>query len=40
MHAGSLSGMFKHMSKAEMREFWLRPDNRMDGPKERRGEGT
>lgn len=38
MHAGSLGGKLKHTSKAEMREFWLRIDNRRDGSKERRKE--
>ena len=28
MHVGSLSGVIIHMSKAEVRQYWLRTDNR------------
>lgn len=35
MHARSLNGVLKHMSKGVTREFWLRTDNRIDRPKEK-----
>ena len=37
MHIGSLSGMIKHMSEVEKRQFGLRTDNRA---KERMGDTT
>lgn len=35
-NACKINGVLKHMSKAETREFWLRTDNRIDRPKEKR----